>query len=238
MLALPRTSTRMAVVLWSLWSFGLGFGQSSSPPAGEPVARLLTLAEKGDVNAQVKLGQIYKKGQGIIQDYDQAVRWFRQAAETGDPTAQCELGAMYTAGFGVRKDDVAAAAWYRKAAEQGDATGQGALGAAYGLGIGVPRDYTEAFRWYLSAAEQGVDLVHATSQYLLGLAYFRGQGVPQNFIRAHMWLNLAAAHVNAEVLRKQFMIWRDEVAQQMTSDQIIEAQRLAGEWKPKKAQVK
>jgi hypothetical protein len=45
----------------------------------------------------------------------------------------------------------------------------------------------------------------------------------------HMWPSLAARSGN-EYIRKK----RDEVAANMTPDQIAEAQRLAREWKPTK----
>ena len=43
----------------------------------------LPLAEQGDVNAQFNLGVIYEKGQGVKQDYFEAVNWYRKASEQG-----------------------------------------------------------------------------------------------------------------------------------------------------------
>jgi hypothetical protein len=64
--------------------------------------------------------------------------------------------------------------------------------------------------------------------------YYKGDGVPQYYIRAHMWVNLAAASRTTDpAARGQAAKARDEVAAMMTPDQIAEAQRLAGEWKPK-----
>ena len=59
----------------------------------------------------------------------------------------------------------------------------------------------------------------------LGVAYSTGQGVPLNLIEAHKWFNLAALKGN-EPARE----WRTSVAQDMTSDQIAEAQRQARAW--------
>jgi len=39
------------------------------------------LAEKGDAVAQYNLGQMYRNGDGVPQDYTEAVRWWRLAAE-------------------------------------------------------------------------------------------------------------------------------------------------------------
>ena len=59
-----------------------------------------------------------------------------------------------------------------------------------------------------------------------------GQGVPQDDIQAHMWCNLAATNLTGEA-REKAVALRDFRAEQMTRDQIVEAERLAQEWKPK-----
>ncbi|WP_304666925.1 tetratricopeptide repeat protein, partial [Neisseria bergeri] len=68
------------------------------------------------------------QGQGVRQDYAQAVQWYRKAAEQGYAGAQVNLGLMYEQGQGVRQDYAQAVQWYRKAAEQGYAGAQVNLG--------------------------------------------------------------------------------------------------------------
>jgi len=41
------------------------------------------LAEAGDAIAQYNLGQMYRKGQGVLQDYAEAAKLYRLAAEMG-----------------------------------------------------------------------------------------------------------------------------------------------------------
>ncbi|MCE5212092.1 MAG: sel1 repeat family protein, partial [Deltaproteobacteria bacterium] len=48
-------------------------------------------AAKGVALAQMMLGQMYFKGEGVSQNYVQAYKWFYIAAETGDPLAQKAL---------------------------------------------------------------------------------------------------------------------------------------------------
>ena len=60
-------------------------------------------------------------GQGVPQDYAEAVKWYRLAAEQGYAAAQYNLGVMYDNGQGVPQDYAEAVKWYRLAAEQGDA---------------------------------------------------------------------------------------------------------------------
>ena len=97
----------------------------------------------------------------------------------------------------------------------------------YDTGAGVPEDATEAVRWYRLAADQG----HARAQLNLGVKYRNGEGTPQDFVEAHMWANLAASQLSGED-RDLAVRHRDDLAAQMTPDQIAEAQRRAREWTP------
>ena len=114
--------------------------------------------------------------------------------------------------------------WYRLAADQGLASAQSNLGLMYANG-GVPQDDAEAVRWYRLAADQGF----ANAQYELGIKYDEGQGVPQDYVQAHMWFNLAASR-RAGVVRDLAVERRDLSADELTPDDLNEAQRLAREW--------
>ncbi|MDA7673993.1 sel1 repeat family protein, partial [Akkermansiaceae bacterium] len=75
-------------------------------------------AEAGDAEAQQELGRMYASGNGVPQDYSEAVKWFRMAAEQGDARGQHRLGVMYELGYGVPQDYAEATKWIRKSAEQ------------------------------------------------------------------------------------------------------------------------
>ena len=77
-----------------------------------------TLAEQGDANAQYALGTMYRDGQGVAQDYAEALRWWRKAAERGVVDAQYALGNIYSGGTGVAQDNVLAYMWYDITASQ------------------------------------------------------------------------------------------------------------------------
>ena len=55
--------------------------------------------------------------------------------------------------------------------------------------------------------------------------YTLGFGVPEDDLLAYMWLNLAAAQGIVDAQRG-----KDPLEQQMTREQIAEAQRLSREW--------
>jgi len=64
---------------------------------------------------------MYINGQGVTQDYKEAVKWYRLAAEQGNAIAQANLGLMYGKGQGVIKDNVYGHMWSNIAASSGDA---------------------------------------------------------------------------------------------------------------------
>ena len=79
-------------------------------------------ADKGDAEAQHKLGVMYDAGQGVPQDYAEAAKWYRKAADQGNATAQYNLGYNYEFGHGVPQDDVQAYKWLSLAVAHGDNT--------------------------------------------------------------------------------------------------------------------
>ncbi len=78
-----------------------------------------TAADQGYANAQFNLGVMYEKGEGVTQDYKEAVKLYRKAADQGNTDAQTNLGVMYGKGQGVTKDYVQAHSWLNLAAVQG-----------------------------------------------------------------------------------------------------------------------
>ena len=88
---------------------------------------------------------------------------------------------------------------------------------------GVRLDYSDAMNWFRQAAYQG----DADAQNNLGFMFLYGRGVAKNDVNAHMWFNLAASGGN-----RSAAFSRDLVAANMTPAQVVEAQKLAREWKP------
>ena len=90
---------------------------SADPPRPDPpeidltelhIAALRELAEAGGPEAQTELGERYEHGRGVVQDYGEAVSWFRRAADQGHAAGQVALGYMYSTGRGVARDDTEA----------------------------------------------------------------------------------------------------------------------------------
>lgn len=76
-----------------------------------PFEEKLQKANAGDAIAQLNLGTMYDEGQGVPQDYTQAVYWYRKAADQGIAQAQSNLAIGYLAGKGVPQDEVTGLTW-------------------------------------------------------------------------------------------------------------------------------
>lgn len=75
-------------------------------------------AEKGNAAAQLELGLIYARGQGVPAESAEALKWMRKAAEQGVPRAQSFLGYLYESGKGVTADYGEAYFWYKLASQK------------------------------------------------------------------------------------------------------------------------
>jgi len=135
------------------------------------------LADQGDLAAQTYVGLMYREGQGVARDDEEAIQWLKKAAEQGLAEAQTLLGIVYDdiEGWGVTRDEKAALKWFKTAAEQGYAPAQFILGEMYLSGRIAVQDKEEAWnegmkeaaRWFRKSAEQGLP----EAQTLLGILY-------------------------------------------------------------------
>lgn len=148
------------------------------------------LAEKGDVQAQVGLGQLhYQGGRGVVQDHQKALHYFLQAADAGNAIAMAFIGRIYLEGSEmVKADNATAYKYFKKAADMGNPIGQSGLGMMHLEGRGVDKDYSKALKFFSLAADQGwVD-----GQLHLGVMHFVGLGVRRDYKLANKYFTLAS----------------------------------------------
>ncbi len=77
----------------------------------------------------------------------------------------------------------------------------------------------------IEKAEVAAKYGAAEALFDLGLAYSTGRDVAQDLVDAHKWFNLAAMRGN-DAARE----YRSEIARELSSIEIAEAQRKAREW--------
>ncbi|OAQ25699.1 HCP-like protein [Linnemannia elongata AG-77] len=161
--------------------------QDITTPAAKTLVQIIVDAINGDTMDQVALGDMYRTGQGVQQDYQTAMDWYRKAADQGDSVGLRKVGVLHEHGQGVTQSYTTALEWYLRAAECGHPAAQLNIGILYRHGYGVPQDYDEAMAWFVKAADQG----YAAAQNNIGLLYRHGQGVPQDYSQALAWFHKA-----------------------------------------------
>jgi putative methionine-R-sulfoxide reductase with GAF domain len=119
---------------------------------GTDVNRTLSRADAGDAIAQYEMALRYAGGEGVPQNYRDAMTWFAKAAANGKDNAEWKLGLGYFKGIGVPHDERKAVVWFKRAANHGDIRAQNALSDLYLSGRGVPRDFVRAYTWASIAA--------------------------------------------------------------------------------------
>ena len=186
---------------------------------------LTTLAEQGNAVAQLKLGIMYARGEGVPPDSVAALRWLASAAEQGQTEAQFEVGVAHRDGLATPVNGKLAMYWFQRAAEAGVTHAYSAIGEMYLRHQDVPRDYAAALGWFLRGAQED----DADSLYNLGLCYLLGQGVAADEIEAYRWFDLAAAAGLGE-LRSKAVTLRQAIGERLTPIQVARARTAAQDW--------
>jgi len=190
-------------------------GESVQPPSkvaaegGKPETdkrnRYRLAAERGEAEAQYKLGFAYYYGFEVEADCDEAVKWYRLAAGQGHAKAQYELGHVYLNGEGAAKgvaaDMAEAFKWFRVSAEQGYPPALLGLTCVYiqdKKTKTLPHDDESKWRskldpmyWHIymrCCAEKN----HRGVQYKLGKVYWNGEVATEDKAEAVKWYRLAA----------------------------------------------
>lgn len=119
---------------------------------------------EGDARAMLALGKLYDKGRGLLQNYEEAMKYYILASEKGSAEAEFNIGSMYFTGDGVEKDLKQAFSWFEKSANHGYANGAFNIGAMYYNGLGVPQSESEAEKWFKKAKKLGNPLADVVSE--------------------------------------------------------------------------
>lgn len=123
------------------------------------VKALIPAAQKGDVDAQVKVASAYYFGEKAPKDYKKALYWYSKAANAGNAKAAFYLGGMYMNGEGTQVNHYRTIYWWKKVAESDFFMApftQMALGELYYFGQkDVAKDRREAEKWFRKLYKEG-----------------------------------------------------------------------------------
>jgi TPR repeat protein len=133
-------------------------GRAGTPRNDQRAAQLFEqAANSGHPRAQLDLGILYLRGQGVARDLVQARAWLEKAAAHEAPYALYALGrAMEESEGPALADPVRAADLYRRSAEMGHPLAALRYGLALLDGQGVRKDRVAAQRWLVQANQDGV----------------------------------------------------------------------------------
>jgi len=152
----------------------------------EAVRWALIAAEVGIARGQNILGELYRDGVGVKQDFGTALEWFEKAA------AQ-DLGqAFYNASVIFRAEDLGyydpdkGIEYLKFAADKGHASAMIDLALSYAAGTGVEQNYDLALAWYSKAAAR-----NTRSAVKLAKAYEEGVFGAPDPVRAYKWYFIA-----------------------------------------------
>lgn len=113
-------------------------------------------AEKGNLEALVKLGDIYLLGLGKTpQNFPEAMKCYKIAADGGNPPAKAKLEGLTYLLEAINQTSSYAFELYKKSAAKGNPIAQNALGNIFFFGRGVDQDFNKALSYYKLSAQQG-----------------------------------------------------------------------------------
>jgi TPR repeat protein len=170
------------------------------------------------------------------EQYAEALVLLTPLAEGGNADAAYLLGEMYGPRswgqkgenrYGVELDNARAIQWWSKAAEAGNARAQLKLGwyLMHGKDV-VAVNEAQGLGWLVKSAGQG----EPQAQFEAGLAYWKGKGAPADLVEARKWFILVAPQDGFEKARG----YLDEMAKEMTPEQIAAAEAAAKAFAPVK----
>ena len=204
--------------------------------AADPDPKAVGTGKNGHAIAQFNLAAMYHNGDGLKQDFTEAIKWYREAAAQGLALGQFNFAIMYDEGQGVDQDFKEAARWYQTAAAQGYAPAQNRLAVMYYDGKGVLQNFEKALRLIFEAAQQG----EAIAQSNLGQTFEEGiDGVPSDDEEAYYWYSLAAQNkagldnAQNDNLVTKVSKARETIGNRLSVDQRNEIQKQVDNWKPK-----
>lgn len=134
----------------------------------EASALFLKSAMQGFSMAQYAIGNSYRWGQGVEQDFSKAYHWYEKAARQKYSSGEMKLrnairfsqfmtGWLLYEGKGVKQDYKKAFEWFEKAAKDEVGNAKYYLALCHDEGKGTKQDWVKAAYWYKMIRDEGID---------------------------------------------------------------------------------
>ena len=152
------------------------------------VDKLLAGAKSGDMNLQLKIGDIYEEGSAYPKSYEKAVEWFQKSAKQGHALAQFNIDIFNSKGHAPATNSSKAYPWNNIAKDKNKAKEFYQKGLNHEIGNTNEQDIVIAIEWYKKAAELG----NPEALFSLGNMHERGKHFDKNISEAIYYYSLAA----------------------------------------------
>jgi TPR repeat protein len=116
----------------------------------------MKLADRGNAEAQFKVGEMYETGFGVAKDQAAAETWINKAAKQGHETASFKLLFWDMRKHGITPDNKIKFDELKKKAAAENPMAEYYLGKHYAEGFGVPKSLDQALEWFNKATLLGV----------------------------------------------------------------------------------
>ena len=120
--------------------------------------------QKSSKQDYLSLGLSYETGEGVSQNFEKAVHFYRLAIDENNVQAIHNLGSLYNQGRGVLQNRQQALQLWQQASKLGNRFSSFNLGNAYLHGDGVAGDVSKALNFFYLSYEQGYE--PALCQYI------------------------------------------------------------------------
>ena len=160
------------------------------------------LANLGDANAQMLLGEMHSQGLGVPRDEKKAARWYEAAAKSGSAEGQFRFALLLIDGKSVTQDLAKAHDLMKLAADAGIPLAQYNFGQML-IQASPTSGFAEALPYFEKSAKAGIP----DAQYAMAQIYAYGRGVAApDLTAARQWL-VAAASKNHDTAQIELGIW-------------------------------
>ena len=196
------------------------------------------LAEQGNAKAQVAMGNMYRLGQSVNKDVNEAIKWYKKASLQNNSEAAFWIGIIYQRDLGNHSEAIK---WFQKSVSLGynDAKDflkqaqkideywnrkvikgyveyqKGNFASALSLfkeaiSLGDVEGNEREYRWYIPEAND----TNIDARYMLGQMYENGEGIEKNLDEALLWYT-AALNTSISVTRGNATIAIKRVTQKL-----------------------
>lgn len=180
------------------------------------------------MGGSISAGSAYSEREGldIYQRglYLEAIEYWKKAAAAGDAGSAYRLSEEYFDAKIVKRDMKTAFKYLQQAAKGRDARAITDLASLYDYGTGVPKNRKKAAELYMQAATMGMP----AAMFNIAAMLETGDGITMDKVEAYKFYLLSRDQGFAPFANKAL----EEMAANMTVDQIAEAEDLADNFVP------